>query len=362
MNDPAAVKALREALLAAPRALAVGSGSKWTGRGADAGITPVSTSGFTGIVEYHHDEYTISAGSGTPLSDLVAALAEHDQYLPFDPPYAAEGATLGGTVAAGLSGSGAQRHGRLRDFILAIQFMTGDGRLMRSGAKVVKNAAGFDLPKLFTGSLGRLGILTEITLKVFPAALANRRLKVSCRSLEDAVEQLVRLNRSPFVLDGLDLIPPATLAIKLGGQRSGMEVRIERLKSFLLRPVTILTERTADPEPAIASAFPTIKVAVRPSVLVRFHQAIESIAINSRFQAGGATAWFEWPAPIEQLDQILHDRSMTGLVLRGPAAPVLIGDFSGRAFFDRIKTSFDPTRRFPPITFNSGESPASRPA
>ncbi len=134
MNRATAIKELRDNLRAAPRSLAIGGGSKWTCRQGDESVRPVSTASLSGIVEYQPDEYTITVGAGTTLRDLIATLAENNQYLPFDPPFAAEGATLGGTVAAGLSGSGAQRHGRLRDFILAIQFMTGDGRLVRGGA------------------------------------------------------------------------------------------------------------------------------------------------------------------------------------------------------------------------------------
>lgn len=357
MNRPDAIRELRDHLLSAPRSLPIGSGSKWIRGQEDEGIRPLSTAGLTGIVEYQPNEYTITVGAGTALRDLSATLAEQDQYLPFDPPFTAEGATLGGTVAAGLSGSGAQRHGRLRDFILAIQFMTGDGRLVRGGAKVVKNAAGFDLPKLFTGSLGRLGILTEITLKVFPSPPTIRELKVSCLSLEDAVAQLVRLNGSPFVLDGLDLMPPATLVIRLGGQRSAMEARIDRLKTFLERPVEIITDRATDSEPTTISGMPTVKVAVRPSIITRFHQAIAPIVTDCRFVFGGATAWFEWPAPIADLDQILRERSLTGLVLQGQTPPILIGEFKGAPFFDRIKATLDPDHRFPPIQHraDSGE-------
>jgi glycolate oxidase FAD binding subunit len=349
VSESPAIRELREQLRITTCALPRGGASKWTSVPENAAVTAISTTGLGRILEYHHDEYTVTAGSGTPLGELVGALAEHRQYLPFDPPFVDEGATLGGTVAAGLSGSGAQRHGRLRDFILACQFLTGDGRLLRSGAKVVKNAAGFDLPKLFTGSLGRLGILTEITLKVFPAPASTRRLRVDCRSLEDAVEQLVRLNGSPLVLDELDLHPPASLMIRLGGPRSAMEARIERLRTFLDRPVEVITDRSATHGMPGATDAPTIKVALCPTMIARFHQAIAPTATDCRFLFGGATAWFEWPGPINDLDRILQERALTGLVLRGETPPALIGCFHGAPFFDRFKRALDPDNRFPPI-------------
>ena len=106
-------------------------------------------------------------------------LAEHGQYLPFDPPLAAAGATLGGTVAAGLSGPGRYRYGGVRDFVLGVRFVDGMGNLVRGGGKVVKNAAGFDFPKLMVGSLGRLGVLAELSFKVFPQPPAFATLAVS---------------------------------------------------------------------------------------------------------------------------------------------------------------------------------------
>src|SRR4029450_4463398 len=93
----------------------------------------------------------------------AAALAARGQSLRCDPFLLDAGATLGGTVAAGLSGPGRFRYGGLRDFILGVRFVDGLGRLMHMGGKVVKNAAGFDLPKFLVGSLGRFGVLAELT-------------------------------------------------------------------------------------------------------------------------------------------------------------------------------------------------------
>src|SRR5439155_368623 len=132
----------------------------------------------SGIVEYEPSEFTFTALAGTPLKAIIAALAERGQYLPFDPPLADAGATLGGTIAAGLSGPGRVRFGGLRDFILGVRFVDGEGRILRMGGKVVKNAAGFDLPKFFVGSAGRFGVLAEITFKVFPRPAATRTLRL----------------------------------------------------------------------------------------------------------------------------------------------------------------------------------------
>ena len=128
------------------RFLAIGAGTKPALSAPPAGFTAVSLAGLSGIVEYDPGEYTFTALAGTPLAELQAALARNGQYLPFDPLGAAAGATLGGTIASGISGPGRLRYGGVRDFILGVRFVTGRGENVRGGGKVVKYAAGFDFP------------------------------------------------------------------------------------------------------------------------------------------------------------------------------------------------------------------------
>ncbi len=140
----------------------------------------LSLQSLNGVLEYQPSEYTFTALAGTRISEVEDLLAQNRQYLPFDPPLAAAGATVGGTVAAGLSGSGRYRYGGVRDFLIGVTFISGDGRTVSGGGKVVKNAAGFDIPKLMVGSLGRFGVLVELTFKVFPRA-TRRQLSPSIR-------------------------------------------------------------------------------------------------------------------------------------------------------------------------------------
>ena len=157
----------------AGRVLPVAGATKPALSGLADGVAPLDVSGLRGILDYDPGELTLTARAGTPVADVAAALADHGQHLPFDPPLAAAGATLGGVVAAGTSGPGAFRHGGVRDFVIGVRFVDGTGRLVAGGGKVVKNAAGFDLPKLMVGSLGRLGVLVEVSFKVFPAPQAT---------------------------------------------------------------------------------------------------------------------------------------------------------------------------------------------
>ena len=123
---------------------------------------------YRGIVEYEPSELVISVRAGTPLREVEAALAERGQMLPFEPPYFAEAATIGGCVAAGLSGPARAYRGSVRDFVLGVRIIDGLGRDLRFGGKVIKNVAGYDTSRLMTGALGTLGVITEIAFKILP--------------------------------------------------------------------------------------------------------------------------------------------------------------------------------------------------
>src|SRR5690606_38737411 len=113
-------------------------------------------------------ELVVTARAGTPLAELEAALDAAVQMLPFEPPHFAEGATVGGMVAAGLSGPRRPWSGSVRDFVLGTRVITGQGKHLRCGGGVLKDVAGYDLSRLMAGSFGCLGVLTEVSLKVLP--------------------------------------------------------------------------------------------------------------------------------------------------------------------------------------------------
>ncbi len=134
-----------------------------------------------GIVSYEPSELVVTARCGTRLADLEAELAQHHQMLAFEPPHFGPGATLGGCVAAGLSGprraANGAYYGAVRDFVLGCVLMDGRGDVMRFGGQVMKNVAGYDVSRLVTGSMGTLGILLEMSLKVLPQPVANATLR-----------------------------------------------------------------------------------------------------------------------------------------------------------------------------------------
>ena len=139
----------------------------------DGPARALDLSGLTGIVDYDPAELTFTARAGTSLTELETMLAANGQHLPFDPPRLGAAGTIGGAVAAGVTGPNGFAAG-IRDFVIGVRFVDGSGRLAAGGGKVVKNAAGFDLPKLMVGSLGRLGVIVELSLKVFPTPCGER--------------------------------------------------------------------------------------------------------------------------------------------------------------------------------------------
>lgn len=187
-----------------PRLIAVGAGTKPRLAKVGDEFARVSLAQLRGIVEYEPSEFTFTALAGTPVKEIVAALAERGQYLPFDPLLVQAGATLGGTVAAGVSGPGRVRYGALRDFILSVRLIDGDGRVLRLGGKVVKNAAGFDLPKFLVGSAGRFGVMAELTFKVFPRPTATRTLRLDAKDPATKRDILIATAGGRWEFDALD--------------------------------------------------------------------------------------------------------------------------------------------------------------
>ncbi len=145
----------------------VGSNSKKF-LGAIADVTPLEASGHRGIVSYDPVELVVTARAGTPLHELEQVLAEANQMLPFEPPHFGPNATLGGTIACGLSGPSRPFSGAARDYVLGVKLINGRGEILNFGGQVMKNVAGYDCSRLMAGAMGTLGLLLEISLKVLP--------------------------------------------------------------------------------------------------------------------------------------------------------------------------------------------------
>lgn len=166
----------------------LGGGSKsFMGRAPLAGADTIDVSGHTGIVSYEPIELVMTARAGTPITELVAALDEHNQMLAFEPPVFTARSTLGGTLATNQSGSGRPWWGSVRDHVLGVRLINGKAEHLRFGGQVMKNVAGYDVSRLQAGAFGGLGLITEISLKVLPKPAMQRTLTLEC-SQADALK------------------------------------------------------------------------------------------------------------------------------------------------------------------------------
>jgi glycolate oxidase FAD binding subunit len=350
---PASVSELVEAVRSTPRLLAVGAGTK--PRPAEVDAVKLSVIQLRGIIEYDPSEFTFTARAGTPMREIADALAERGQYLPFDPFFVEAGATLGGTVAAGLSGPGRLRFGGLRDFILGVQFVDGRGRLLRLGGKVVKNAAGFDIPKFFVGSLGRFGVLTELTFKVFPRAASTLTLKLPTDGMATSVRMLTESANTRWEPVAVDVLPDdGRVCLRLAGPANALS---EISREILARwPGETLSAEAADKLWSDLREFrwthvdgPLIKVALTPATLPAFDQKMRELAgIRIHVSAGGNMAFVSLPSAsgVATLNDGLRGLGLSGMTLRGNA-PLWLGAQPRPKIAQAVKDALDPEHRFP---------------
>ena len=161
----------------------------------------LDTRAYRGIVSYEPSELVVTVRCGTPLAELEAALAEQGQCLAFEPPHFGPAATVGGMVAAGLSGPARATAGAVRDFILGARFINGLGEHLTFGGQVMKNVAGYDVSRLMAGSWGTLGLITEVSLKVLPVPPAEATLMCAGLAQSTALDLLHRWGGQPLPLN-----------------------------------------------------------------------------------------------------------------------------------------------------------------
>lgn len=205
VRRPASLAEARAAVLEpAGPLLFRGAGTKlaWGGP-VPAGATVVETSGLSAVLTHNAADGTASVQAGVPLADFQARLAEHDQWLAIDPPHVAEGATIGGILAANDAGPRRLRYGAMRDLVIGLTVVLSDGTVARSGGHVIKNVAGYDLPKLLCGSLGTLGLIAEVVVRLHPLPEASATLTVEADPAT-ATGIVVDLLSSPVVASAAD--------------------------------------------------------------------------------------------------------------------------------------------------------------
>lgn len=335
----------------------------------------IQTASLSGIIEYCPAEFTITAYAGTPVSEVLAVLREHGQYLPCESPYhvptgetidsplradVASRTTMGGLVASGIHGPGRLRHGGLRDFVLEVRYIDGTGTVRRGGRRVVKNAAGFDIPKLMVGSCGRLGVIVDVTFKVFPQPRDYLTLHFMSEQLESTVEIISTLLTHPWDLDAIEVQPEGSVLVRLSGHTDALVKHGQRIQSRLSKYYSSFLTGLQQHQAWSAYADGLwgqndrclVKVPLALRRIFELDEVLEELEIQRAYGSGGNVAWLQWNkvlesqlARLKRLHKAMLQLQLLGHVIQGPSLHPFCGVATGRPFFERLKTVFDPHGR-----------------
>src|SRR5574340_934158 len=313
-----------------------GGGSKTFYGNADEGEV-LSTRALTGVVDYQPKELVLTARASTPLADIEALLAAHNQTLAFEPPHFAGGATLGGSIAAGLSGPRRPYAGAARDFVLGVRMIDGTGQPLRFGGQVIKNVAGYDVSRLMVGALGTLGLLTEVSLKVLPKPAAEATLQFELDEA-GAIDTMNRWAGQPLPLSATSW-HTGLLTVRLSGAESAVHAAQARLGGEPLLDAAAFWQRLRDHATPFFDKRPLWRLAVQsttPPLNLGDAQWIEW---------GGAVRWLASNRPAATLRDAAKAAGGHATLFRGaapadgvfaPLAPALL------SLHRNLKQRFDP--------------------
>lgn len=354
--QPTTIDEVRDAVLASEHAVIVGNQTKPPLGLSTPPYDTISVRGLSGVVQYEPSEFTFTAYAGTKIADVQAVLNERGQYLPFDPMLVRAGATLGGTIASGLSGPGRFRYGSIRDFFLGSKLILGDGTLVNVGGKVVKNAAGFDIPKFLVGSCGEFGVMTEVTFKVFPKPVDSATLCFQCDSAQAASKSMAKAAVSRWELDAIDYhVASSTLYFRQRGPRdANREIAAEIQTHFP-------TLQHIDEDSANAfwssigeldwnsSASHVVKIPTTTGQFAALCDAIAAaIPVSLHVSGCGSVVWaaVEQADSLQMLESVLVQQNHRGLCVRGNSDAVFLNRQSPSNIEVAVQQSFDPGGRF----------------
>ena len=217
-----------------------GGGSKdFWGQGLSGDV--LDTRAYQGIVSYEPSELVVTVRCGTPMAELEATLAEKGQFLAFEPPHFGADGTVGGMLAAGLSGPARATAGAVRDYVLGVRFINGLGEHLTFGGQVMKNVAGYDVSRLMAGSWGTLGLITEVSLKVLPMPPAEATLMCAGVSQKAALELLHRWGGQPLPLNASAWVRDTTaepvadyLFVRLRGAVAAVQSAVTKMSADVM--------------------------------------------------------------------------------------------------------------------------------
>ncbi len=328
---------VRDALARAAPLRIVGGGTKpFLGR--EGAGEALEVSGHRGIVNYHPAELVLSARAGTPLAEVEAVLAEQGQMLPFEPPHYGDRATLGGTIACGLSGPARAYRGAARDFVLGVSLINGRGEALRFGGEVMKNVAGYDVSRLQVGAMGTLGVLLDISLKVLPCT-ARQLTLVQERDAQESITLMNEWAGRPLPLSAT-CHDGARLYVRLSGAESAINAAHQRIGGELLNDGAAFWRRVSEQQhDFFQQGRPLWRMSLPAATPVL------DVAGLCFMEWGGAQRWMVSDVPAEQLRRVVTEHGGHATLFRAdeqsavrfhPLPAALL------ALQARVKAAFDP--------------------
>lgn len=296
MSDTTTTESIIEQVRAAAAtktALVIRAGGSKDFLGRNTQGARLDISAVRGIVQYEPTELVITARAGTPLTVIEAALADRGQMLAFEPPHFGPTATLGGTIACGLSGPARPFRGAARDFVLGMKIVNGTGEQLSFGGEVMKNVAGYDVSRLMCGAYGTLGVLLEVSLKVLPLPAAEVYLSLELDS-EAALTNMTHWQRDPLPLSGL-CYDGDRLHVRLSGADQAVTAARRRLGGEPDPRGSQFWERLREQQSAFFTGAGDLW---RLSIPGNTHVITQDLGINGkqRIDWGGALRWLKTDA------------------------------------------------------------------
>jgi glycolate oxidase FAD binding subunit len=358
---PEAAALLRELGTKSQAVRPVGGGTKpWGPRGDEA---PLETGGLNRILEHNVGDFTAVLEAGTPFAEARAAFAEHGQALSWDPPIG-EDSTVGGIMASNDSGPLRHRYGGVRDLVVGVTVVLSDGTVAKAGGKVIKNVAGYDLAKLFTGSFGTLGLIASVAVRLHPDPPVTATAHGASDDPDRLAAAAIALGRRPLESDCLDVAwadGAGRLLVRYGGNTALERARDTPLE---LEDVQVTEDDAAlwerqralqrSPDGAV------VKVSGRPTDLPNVIRAAAAARATVVSRACLGLSWVAFAPGDDLAERVATVRQ----ALAPRACTVLDGaervgeqwpDAGGaQVVMERLKARFDPARIFRPGAFVGG--------
>ncbi len=325
-----------------------GNGTKdWYGQSLQGEV--LDTTAYSGIIAYDPTELVVTARAGTSLREIGKALSEKNQMLAFEPPRFDGLATIGGIVASGLSGPRRQAVGSVRDFVLGAVLMDGKADVLHFGGQVMKNVAGYDVSRLLTGSMGTLGLILEVSIKVLPRPVAQQSLQFAMTQ-EQALHQLNVWGGQPLPLSA-SCWHNGLLAIRLSGAQAAVDAAIKKMGGDALPEPEKFWDRLREQEHAFFDGVMQDKEQGLWRLSVPSVAPVLNLQGEQCIEWGGAQRWLKTTASAAEIRAVAEQVGGHATLFKG-------GDKSVGVFHPlqpaverihrNLKNAFDPAGIFNP--------------